>query len=219
MRSLLPMLLALVTCSVDPTLPVTAAVQSIDPAQTADVLVVPEVTVVARALSRRVLIVGDSEACTVGYYARPIVERIDREVGHPLDVIDLDCKGGTVVPYWAQGGNFRLALSRHPRPDVVLIFLGTNHYWNERDVPDASIILDQVRAQGLECLWVGNTAVKGRHWRVNEMLRAEVTPTCSYFDTEVADIPLYDGVHPDKVGVAKWLRAIWPNIPERYEEG
>jgi len=157
-----------------------------------------------KVAARRILIVGDSEACAVASQVK--------DAKLPTDTVDVDCKGGTVVQYWAAGGQ------RHPRPDTVLIFLGTNHYWNQKDTPDVKPILDLVKEQGFSCVWVGNTAVKGRHWNINNLLREAVTPTCSYFDTEAADIPLWDGVHPGPAAALKWLNAVWPMIPMKYEE-
>ena len=171
-------------------------------------------------VGRHVLVVGDSEACAVGSYInlKKTVAAINAEAGQPTDSVEVDCKGGTVVPYWGSGGNFRAALGRHPTADTVLVFLGTNHYWNQKDTPNVAPILDLVRERKLSCVWVGNTAVHGHHWNVNNLLREAVTPTCSYFDTEAADIPLADGVHPSPAGATKWIRLIWPTIPLRHEE-
>jgi len=158
---------------------------------------------------RRILIVGDSEACTVAHYVK--------KVKLSTDIVNVDCKGATTVQYWAAGGNFRAALNRHPKPDTVLVFLGTNNYWN-KTAPNAKPILDQVTERGFGCVWVGNTAVKGKKWPINGLLRDAVTPTCSYFDTEAADISLPDGVHPGPSGAVKWLRLVWEMIPMKYEE-
>ena len=159
---------------------------------------------------RNVLIIGDSEACAVSNYTRHVQDAHDS--------VYVDCKVSTTVPYWAAQGNFREALSRHPKPDAVLVFLGTNHYWDAKANPDVKPILDIVKAEGIDCVWVGNVAVKGRKWPINNALRASVQPTCSYFDTETAGIPLADGVHPTGDGALKWLRAVWPMIPSHYEE-
>ncbi len=169
-------------------------------------------------VSRRILIVGDSEACAVGSYARSIDKELQEAAGLPVDFIDVECKVSTTVPYWGAMGNLQAALGRHPKPDTVLIFLGTNHYWNEKDTPDVSPILDLLTAFDIKCVWAGNTAVHGRHWAINHLLRDAVTPTCSYFDTEAANIPLADGIHPTGAGAIKWLKAIWPMIPPKYEE-
>jgi len=158
---------------------------------------------------RRILIIGDSEACAVA----PVVKLAKL----PTDAVDVDCKGGTVVQYWGVGGNFRAALSRHPKPDVVLIFLGTNHYWQEK-VPAVDPVLNIIKDRGFQCVWVGNTAVHGKSWEINGLIRAAVSPTCDYFDTEAANIPLYDGVHPNAEAALLWLQKVWPTIPLKYEE-
>lgn len=173
-------------------------------------MVEPEPTPVPRKIAkRRILIIGDSEACAVA----PVVKKAKL----PTDTVDVDCKGGTVVQYWGLGGNFRAALSRHPRPDVVLVFLGTNHYWQAK-TPPVKPVLDLIRDRGLQCVWVGNTAVHGKQWQINGLIRNAVSPPCDYFDTEAAGIPLYDGVHPDAKAALLWLQKVWPMIPLKYEK-
>lgn len=168
-------------------------------------------------VSRRVLIIGDSEACAVRPYVKETIRKVNETAGVPTDSVDVDCKGGTVVQYWGAQGHFREALRRHPKPDTVLVFLGTNHY-GQTVTPPVDQILDIIKENNMSCVWVGNTAVKGKHWRINKLLKAAVQPTCSYFDTEAAEIPLPDGVHPSGAGAIKWLKAIWPLIPPKYEE-
>lgn len=169
-----------------------------------------------KLVGRRILVIGDSEACAVNLYIRKTVKAINEAAGQPLDTVDVDCKGGTVVQYWGDQGHFREALRKHPNPDTVIIFLGTNHYWQGTRPPVESI-LDQIQAP-TSCVWVGNTAVKGKRWKINNILREAVQPTCSYFDTEATGIELPDGVHPSGAGAIKWLKAIWPLIPLKYEE-
>lgn len=151
----------------------------------------------------RTLIVGDSEA---GFVSRRLKEF--KEKVHPEETFDTDFKGGTVIQYWAAGGNFRAALSRHPKPDTVIIFLGTNNYW-QKTMPDVKPILDEVQSRGIRCIWVGPTEVQGKKWEINQLIKAAVTPTCTYVDTETLNIPLEDGVHPTYAGIFKWLNAIW----------
>lgn len=163
----------------------------------------------SKPASRKILIIGDSEACAVQWQVK--------NAKLPTDDVSVECKGGTVVQYWGAGGNMKRALDKHPGTDVVVIFLGTNHY-GQTVTPPVAPILDLVKSRGLKCVWVGNTAVNGRKWKINDLLRSAVTPTCSYFDTEAAAIPLPDGVHPDGTGALKWLRLVWPTIPMKYEE-
>jgi len=165
-----------------------------------------------------VLITGDSEACRVGFYARETIAKLNAENHEPADIIHIDCKGGTVVDYWGKYGNLKRALDKYPDTDDVVIFLGTNHYWNQRDTPDVQPIIDQVTTHALDCTWVGNTAVHGKKWNINNLLRVAVTPTCRYFDTEAADIPLDDGVHPGRAGAVKWLQLVWATIPPKFDE-
>ena len=163
----------------------------------------------ARIAKRKILIIGDSEACAVQWQVK--------NVKLPTDTVDVECKGGTVVQYWGAQGNMQRALARHPGTDTVVIFLGTNHY-GQTATPPVAPILDLIKQRGLKCVWVGNTAVNGKRWKINDLLRSAVTPTCSYFDTEAAAIPLPDGVHPDGTGALRWLRLVWPTIPMKYEE-
>lgn len=164
---------------------------------------------------RKVLVVGDSEACAVNLYIRKTVKEFNEALKQPLDVVDVDCKGGTTVQYWGEQGHFRESLSKHGKPDVVVVFLGTNHYW-QTTTPPVNMIIDQLEPR-TECLWVGNTAVKGRKWKINRLLKDAVTPRCQYFDTEAADIHLPDGVHPSGAAAIKWIKMIWSMIPLKYE--
>lgn len=181
------------------------------------VIKVPPTILVERKVSRRILVIGDSEACAVNLYIRKTVKEINEAAGDPLDVVDVVCKGGTVVQYWGEQGHFREALKKHPNPDAVVIFLGTNHYWQGITRPPVETLLDQIQ-EPTSCVWVGNTAVKGKRWQINKTLREAVQPRCSYFDTEAAGIELPDGVHPSGAGAIKWLKGIWPLIPPKYEE-
>jgi lysophospholipase L1-like esterase len=181
-------------------------------------IILPTVTLVSKRLPRNVLIVGDSEACAVSSYInlKKLVATInDEDNHHPHDVVNVDCKGGTVVQYWGAGGHMKLALQKYPHPDAVLVFLGTNHYWQDK-VPPTQTVTDLLK--DTNCVWVGNTAVHGKYWKINHLIYEAVTPQCSYFDTETADIPLADGVHPTPAGATKWIRAVWPMIPHKYED-
>lgn len=138
--------------------------------------------------------------------------------GQAADDVAVDCKGGTVIQYWAQGLHAQLALQAHPKADTLVVFLGTNHYWQNPLVGNPQPILDRVVARGLQCVWVGNVAVKGKKWAVNSQLRQAVTPTCSYFNAEEEPMQLWDGVHPDRVNARRWLADVWEAIPLKYED-
>lgn len=170
-----------------------------------------------KPVGRHVLIVGDSEACAV----RPLAQRIFNEEAQkklvPTDSVSVECKGGTTVQYWGVQGHLKEALQKHPNPDVVIVFLGTNHY-GQNKAPDPTIVLDGIENSGAQCVWVGNTAVDGRRWRINSLIRDAVTPRCTYFDTEAAGIPLADNAHPTPQGAIKWLRLVWAVIPQKFEE-
>lgn len=163
------------------------------------------------ATTRRVLVVGDSEACAVAPYVR--------RVAPPTDDVAVECLQGTTVGYWGAQGHLAQALARHPRPDAVVVFLGTNHYWQAK-APDVVPVTAAIEATGASCTWVGNVAVAGRKWPIDGLMRAAVEPACTYYDTEAAGIPLVDGMHPTAEGALLWLRAVWPTIKEgRRHEG
>lgn len=168
---------------------------------------------------RRVLLVGDSEACRVGLFVQAEARRINDEQHQSRDIVEVDCRTSTMVQYWAEDGNFKASLERHQKPDAVLVFLGTNHWWIPNVTPDVAPITDLVKERGIDCLWVGNVKAYGEHYQINDLLREAVTPTCRYFDTEAANIPLDPGgVHPGREGAVKWIRAIWPLIPSKHEK-
>ena len=175
----------------------------------------PVTEIVSWYAPRHVLIVGDSEACRVGFWVKEVVKQINAEQQRPADQINIECKDSTRVQYWDD--RIKEALDRHPDTDTLLVFLGTNHYYNVQ-TPPVGPILEEVKERGLNCVWVGNTAVNGKRWKINELLDQAVRPTCDYFDTEAANIPLLDGVHPDHDGAVKWIKEIWKTIPPMYEE-
>lgn len=218
MKRALLFVACLLSCDVAPpraSAPVPQDAAPIAEAPPDNTIILPPITVITPRQPRHILIVGDSEACAVAPYAQKVADEVDKENGWPKDKVDVDCKGGTVVQYWGAGGHLKLALQRHPNPDDVLVFLGTNHYW-QKAAPPTATVTDLLK--GTNCVWVGNTAVKGHKWPINQLIRDSVTPQCTYFDTEAADIPLWDGVHPDRTGAVKWLRLVWPTIPPKYEE-
>lgn len=167
--------------------------------------------------SRRILIIGDSEACAVKPYAYSEFKKQDVLHQMPVDTVDVECKGGTTVPYWGAQGHLKEALQKHPNPDTVIVFLGTNHY-GQNKAPDVSVVLDGIENSGAQCVWVGNTAVDGKRWKINKLIHDAVTPRCKYFDTEAADIPLADNAHPSVQGAIKWLRLVWGVLPLKFEE-
>jgi lysophospholipase L1-like esterase len=155
----------------------------------------------ARAAShRRILLLGDSEACAVAPYVGLAQS--------PGDEVAVACKASTRVEYWGAQGHAAAALAHRPRPDAVVVFLGTNHYW-ERTAPDVASVIDPILAQGTQCVWAGNAAVRGRRWPMDALLRSAVGNRCAYLDTEALGVELADGVHPTPAGATKWLRATW----------
>lgn len=151
---------------------------------------------------RGILVVGDSEACAVETAVRARTNQTSETM--------FDCKVSSTISYWSERIN--VTLRDHPHPSTVVVFLGTNHYWLTKDLPDVGPIIDPIKATGATCVWVGNTAVRGRTWPVNRLLKDAVGPRCSYFDTEAAKIPLRDGIHPTPAGATKWVDMLWPLV-------
>ena len=170
-----------------------------------------------KAIARHVLIIGDSVACAVSPVAKEVAQEWAQKTGQPTDDVTVDCKGGTTIQYWGPGLHAHFSLQARPLTDTLLVFLGTNHYW-QKTVPNPQLILDLVTNRNLTCVWVGNVAVKGKHWPINGLLRDAVTPTCIYFDSEAEPIQLCDGFHPDSANAKKWLTDVWAAIPLKYEE-
>jgi hypothetical protein len=229
MRCLIPLVACLLACDVSATVSVSSSPNDaavVEPTSPPVISLKPIEMTSVRA-SRRVLVVGDSEACRVGVWIKETVKAINDENREPLDDVHVVCKGGTVIQYWGDGGHLASALQEYPNPDDVLVFLGTNHYWVQQ-IPQASRVTNQLtlpmiqavtgQLQSTNCIWVGNTAFRGHHWAVNGLIRDAVTPQCSYFDTEAANIPLEDEAHPGHAGAVKWLRLVWKTIPPKYEE-
>lgn len=167
--------------------------------------------------SRKILIIGDSEACAVKTHVTAEFKKLDELHQTPIDTVDVECKVSTTVQYWGAQGHLKEALKKHPRTDTVIVFLGTNHY-GQNKAPDVSVVLDGIEDSGAQCVWVGNTAVDGKRWKINKLMHDAVMPRCKYFDTEAANIPLADNAHPTVQGAIKWLRLVWGVIPLKFEE-
>lgn len=163
------------------------------------------------------MIIGDSEACAVGLVADQVAQEWARKRGQPKDDVAVECKGGTTIPYWNNLHAY-FALQAHPNADVVLVFLGTNHFW-QKQLPSPQPILDLILKRGASCVWVGNVAVGGKAWPIiNQALEAAVTPQCKYFNSEQEPIKLWDGYHPHADDAKRWLSDVWDVIPPKYEE-
>lgn len=170
----------------------------------------------AQLLSRHVLVVGDSAACRVGRNARSVVAAFNDSNAQPRDVVDVECQESTRVEHWASG-RFKRALDSRNDLDAVVVFLGTSHV-RDASTPDVGPLLDAVKRRGIACVWVGNTAVNGRSWPMNDMMRRAVSSTCTYFDTERADVELVDNVHPTLASAASWFTAVWRTLPQKHDK-
>lgn len=203
--------LAVVTCQppVDPGRPVEETVVAVVPVpDAAETSETTETTRESVRLARHVLVVGDSEACAVSTH----VTGVARSAGDDADFV---CKSSTTVQYWSAGPLTR-ALDARPHVDTVVVFLGTNHYL-DAIAPPVGPILEEFRSRGLTCVWVGNTPVMGKPWKVNGLLRDAVSGSCTYFDTEAFGPVLRDGVHPTPASARLWLDAVWRVIPQKFE--
>lgn len=153
--------------------------------------------------TQNILIVGDSEAVFVSHYLK--------EVKKPTETIYVNAKSGTGIQYWS-GDKFKNVLSEHPNIDVVIIFLGTNNiafYSRDKKLPDTNNILENIKSNNINCIWVGPPKVYGSKHLINEPLKNAVEPICTYLSSEDLDIPLIDNVHPTPDGSIKWLKEVW----------
>lgn len=158
-------------------------------------------------VTRHVLVVGDSEACAVSSYVKATASAAG-------DTVSVTCKESTTVQNWS-AGRLKAALDAQAGVSSVVVFLGTNHYL-DAVAPPVGPILDLIAERGLDCVWVGNTAVMGKARKINGLMRAAVTPTCTYFDTEAFGVELRDGVHPTPAAAKRWIQAVWLTIPARF---
>ncbi len=147
-------------------------------------------------LSQNILIVGDSEACSMNYGAISAVRQ-------PGEMVNTICKSGTRTAYW-EGEKMETALSTG-KYDSVIVFLGTNDYGIK---PDPTKIVSQIKSTGAGCVWVGPPLVRGQKSVTNDYLKTRVAP-CVYLDTQALNISLSDGVHPTSAGAVKWLVEAW----------
>lgn len=146
-----------------------------------------------------ILVIGDSLAC--GSKLRM------GEVLRKNESADWECKVGTTIEFW-NAGRAKNALDRHQNATSVIIFLGTNNYY-QTSAPAVSNILKEINDRNLKCVWVGNTAVRGKKWPINASLKASVQPTCTYIDAENAGINLPDAIHPSWDSWLILLKMIW----------
>jgi lysophospholipase L1-like esterase len=131
----------------------------------------------------------------------PFIDKVRRS----NEVVEFDFKIGSRIQFWS--GHLPVVLTQHVKPDVIIVFLGTNNF-ADTTLPDLTPILSAIHSTGARCIWVGPTSVHGKPWPIDALLRSAVAP-CVYVDTEALDIPLADGVHPTAGGALKWLQAVW----------
>lgn len=153
-------------------------------------------------LPHHFLIVGDSEACAIGSVANESLSSFKHG-----DIADTVCKSGSRVEFWET--NIKKALDLHETADTVVVFLGTNHYLDTR-APSIDKITDEILKRNKQCVWVGNFAVKGRKWPINEQLKQAVSKTaCLYYDAEEVPIKLHDTIHPDRYNSLLFSYGLW----------
>ena len=150
---------------------------------------------------KQILLVGDSQVLYAKWYmARAGVQK-------PNETLFYDSHPGTTILTWNR--IFVREMSKFPKMDEVLIFLGTNNN-NFTYLQPLDNILGEVKRENVKCVWVGGTEVYHHHHPIiNNLIRNAVSPTCQFFDTEAAGIDLIDGVHPSPEGAKKWLKLIW----------
>jgi len=158
------------------------------------------------AWPRKVLVVGDSEACAVGAIAPEITTH----------AVKVSCSSGTTIQDWT-GRKLTSAIASAPGSDVVIVFLGGNNIVNE-DVDGIDQIIDAIWKHGADCVWVSNAALFDKKWRINELMKAHVGERCKYLDSEELPLNLPDKLHPDRASARLWLNAALELMPKIYKE-
>lgn len=157
----------------------------------------------------RILLIGDSEAGAVAPYLS--------SVQRPDDVVHTVYLVGSRIEAWSSGAQKPVLLQALASyaPDVVIVFLGTNHYSDSVAPPVASLLsVLQAAAPNASVLWVGPTSVQGKTWPVDTWLAQETAAAgVPYVDVEALGIPLRDGIHPTADGAKQLLQAIWARLP------
>ena len=153
---------------------------------------------------QRILLIGDSQVRYCDWYFNRA------NVKQPNETVIFDSKPGTTIGTWNY--IFVQEMSKYPHLDMVIIFLGTNNFGFSYLQPHQNI-LNEIKRRNIKCLWVGPTDVKMKGWKnlhmIGPFIKNAVDGTCTYFDTEQADIELADGVHPTLAGAINWLQLIW----------
>lgn len=182
---------------------------------TALLLAVPLLLGAGTRKPENILVIGDSEAGSVWFMVQGTKQKGETNgqtmarlagASYQNEDVSFEFKGGTSVDYWSKDGRGKTAIASHPDAGTIMIFLGTNDYWRS-ETPDVEPLLKEVRANGMKCVWAGNTAVNGRKWSINTRLRAAVEKDCTYVDSE--SIPLGDKVHPTSAGTIEWIKKVW----------
>jgi hypothetical protein len=153
---------------------------------------------------RNILIIGDSEACAVG--------AVVHEFTH--HTLKCSCSSGTTIQDWA-GMKVNRVLRDVDDVDVVIVFLGGNNIINE-NVVGVQTIIDKIGTR--DCVWVGNAALFGKTWNVNQLMKDSVGTQCSYLDSEKLQLKLPDKMHPDRASARLWLQAAIDLVPKVYKE-
>lgn len=109
------------------------------------------------------------------------------------------------IEKWSGG---KMLASKPASPvDVVIVFLGTNNYYDEK-LPSVDGVLQVVKSTGARCIWVGPPKVNARSFKLNEELKIATSSTCKYVDSQQLAIELQDGIHPSSQGARVWARKI-----------
>jgi len=163
-----------------------------------------DASVNTKPAKQNILLIGDSEVVYSEMYFRRA------KVKQSNETVFFDSKPGTTIEWWNGNNRFKNEFARYRNIDFIIIFLGTNN-WRSTSLPSHQNILNEVAAHKIKCLWVGPVKRYGKSTKINQLLKPAIEQSgiCSYFDTEEADIELFDGIHPTQPATIKWLNAIW----------
>ena len=140
-----------------------------------------------------ITVIGDSQ----GGIAVPIL----RSQGHR--VVDLHKDGIRVE------ATCRTQVARIGTPEVVIVFLGSNHY-DDSHAPNVSCVLHNLPVDS-KCIWVGPPYIRDLKYKGEDELRKQVEGRCIYVsEQEIRDLP--DKIHPRGKSAKAMVEKILPYL-------
>lgn len=150
-------------------------------------------------LHDNILILGDSLACGSQMRVKEFLKQNESVV--------YDCKVGSTLQQW-NSEKAKIAFERNKDISSVIVFLGTNNYTATK-MPEISNILGEIEKHNVKCTWIGPTAVRGKQWQINQLIKEAVSKNCDFVDITDSEILLQDGIHPTFSSWFTILKRTW----------